>query len=149
MCSARPTSLLMAAFLASAASLPAADRPVLRLSLRHAVEIATSPEGSARIQLSTELTRQAEAKSTQARAALLPSIDGSLGEQNLNRNLAAFGFKFNLPIAGFQFPSVVGPFNLFDARVTASQSVFDFSSIRRDQASRVAAQAAKSDRANA
>jgi outer membrane protein len=95
------------------------------------------------------LTRQAEAISTQARAALLPSIDGSVGEQNLNRSLAAFGFKFNLPIAGFQFPSVVGPFNLFDARVTASQSVFDFSSIRRYQASRVATQAAKFDRANA
>ena len=45
----------------------------LQLSLKRAVEIATSPEGSARIQLANELTRQAQARSTQARAALLPS----------------------------------------------------------------------------
>src|SRR5437016_2888594 len=63
-----------------AASMPAADRPVVQLSLRRAVEIATSPEGSARIQIATELTRQADARSTQARAALLPSIDGSVSQ---------------------------------------------------------------------
>src|SRR5262249_56757741 len=70
-----------AGILMAAASLTAAD-PVLELSLRHAVEIATSPEGNARIQLATELTRQSESRSTQARAALLPSIDGSVTGEN-------------------------------------------------------------------
>jgi outer membrane protein len=144
----RPHGRLLSVFLA-ALSLSAADRPVLELSLRRAVEIATSPEGSARIQLATELTRQAQARSTQARAALLPQIDGSVSEENLNRSLAAFGLQLSSPIAGFQFPSVIGPFTTFDARVSASQSVFDFSSIRRYQASRIAIQASKSDRANA
>src|SRR6266851_7336178 len=102
---------------AAAVSLCAADRPVLQLSLRRAVEIATSAEGSARIQLATELTRQSQARSAQARAALLPQIDGSVSRENMNRSLAAFGLKLQAPIAGFQFPSVIGPFNVFDARV--------------------------------
>src|SRR5436190_23619245 len=106
-----------------AAALCAQERPVLQLSLRRAVGIATSPEGSARIQLATELTRQADARSKQARAALLPSLDASVSEQNMNRNLAAFGFSgVAVPIPGFSFPSVVGPFNVFDARVNGTQS---------------------------
>ncbi len=134
-----PTLLLLATV-----SLCAADRPVLQLSLRRAVEIATSAEGSARIQLATELTRQSQARATQARAALLPQIDGSVSRENMNRSLAAFGLKLQSPVA----PSVIGPFNVFDARVTASQSIFDFSSIRRYQASRIATEATKSEGAN-
>jgi len=136
------------AYLAAALSLSAADRPVLELSLRRAVEIATSPEGSNRLQLATELTGQAKARSAQARAALLPSLDGAVTEENLNQNLAAFGLNLNVPIPGFQFPHIVGPFNLFDARLSASQTVFDFGAIRRLQASRMAVKAAKSDRDN-
>ena len=131
-----------------AASLFAADRPPLQLSLQRAVEIATSPEGSNRVQLATELTQQAKARATQTRAALLPSLDASVTEQNLNSNLAAYGLKINVPIPGFVFPTIVGPYNLFDARITASQSVFDFSSIRKLQASRIATKASQSDRDN-
>ena len=63
----------MLIFFGAVASVGAADRPVLQLSLRRAVEIATSPEGNARIQLAAESTEQAKARSTQARAALLPT----------------------------------------------------------------------------
>ena len=144
------SNLRFAGFLIAAISIHAADRPMLQLSLRRAVEIATSPEGSNRLQLATELTEQAKARSTQARAALLPSLDASVTEENLNQNLAAFGLNLSsIPIPGFQFPHVVGPFNLFDARISASQQVFDFSSIRRFQASRIATHAAQSDRDNA
>jgi len=138
---------LVACF-AAAVSLCAADRPVLQLSLQRAIEISTSPEGSNRLQLANELTEQAKARSSQARAALLPSIDGAVTEENLNQNLAAFGLNLNIPIPGFQFPHVVGPFNLFDARLSAAQTVFDFGAIRRLQASRMAVKAAKSDRDN-
>ncbi len=123
----------------------APGRPPLRLSLKRAVEIALAPEGSTRIQLAQESLRQAESRSAQARAALLPDIAASVSQQNLNRNLAAFGVRFELPIPGFEFPRVVGPFNVFDVRATASQSIFDFSSIRRYQASRVAIKAVRSD----
>jgi outer membrane protein len=134
--------------LAAAALLGAADRQALQLSLRRAVEIATSPEGNARVQLAAESTEQAKARSAQARAALLPSLDASVTEQNQVENLSSFGLKINSPIPGFTFPNIVGPYNLFDARISASQQVFDFSSIRRLQASRMAVRASKSDRNN-
>lgn len=121
----------------------------LELSLRRAVEIAISPEGNTRIQLSAEALKQAQTRSAQARAALLPDLSASVGGQNLTRNLAAMGINIAVPIPGFQFPAFVGPFTTMDARVSASQSVFDFSSIRRLQASRVGVSAAKSDAAGA
>ena len=70
-----------------------------------------------------------------------------VSEQNLNRSLAAFGSHRAL-IPGFAIPSVIGPFNVFDARVSGTQSVFDFSSIRRYQSSKSAVLAARSDRDN-
>jgi len=139
--------ILLVSSMFAQASMFAQEGPALQLSLRRAVEIATSPEGSARIQLASELTRQAEARSTQARAALLPSLDATVSEQNLNRSLAAFGFTGAL-IPGFAIPPVIGPFNVFDARVSGTQSVFDFSSIWRYQSSKSAVAAARSDRDN-
>ena len=65
--------------------------------------------------------------------------------QNQTRNLAAVGLKFASPIPGFTFPTFVGPFSTMDARVSLSQNVFDFSSIRRYQASKTGVSAAKSD----
>jgi len=134
--------------LLAAASLGAAqERAPLALSMKRAVEIATSAEGNTNIQLSGESLKQAQSRSLQARAALLPDLEGSFSDQNMTRNLAAFGISFKLPvqIPGFQFPTFVGPFSTMDGRVTGSQSVFDFSNIRRYQASRVGVAAAKSE----
>ena len=55
---------------------------------------------------------------------LLPNVNGHVSETRQKVNLAAFGFP--LP-AGI--PSVVGPFDVFDARVGVSQSVFDLGAI--------------------
>jgi outer membrane protein len=126
---------------------PQDGRGPLQLSLKRAVELATSPEGNTNIQLAGEALKQAQARSSQARAALLPNVDATISDQSLTRNLAAMGIglDFVVPLPGFQFPAFVGPFSTFDARVTGSQSVFDFASIRRFQASRVGVSAAKSD----
>ncbi len=119
---------------------------VLELSLKRAVEIALAPEGSTRVKLAEESLKQTESRSAQARAALLPDLGATVSEQNETINLKAFGLDFpQLPQLGFSIPTVVGPFNVFDARVSVNQSVFDFSSIRRFQASKVAVDAAKSD----
>lgn len=125
--------------------LMAQERGPLPLSLKRAVEIAVAPEGSTAIQLSTEALKQAQARTNEARAALLPDLESSFGYENQTRNLEAMGIHFAIPIPGFQFPTLVGPFNTMDARVTGTQSVFDLSSIRRFQASKVGASAAKSD----
>jgi outer membrane protein len=118
----------------------------LQLSLKRAVEIAVSPEGNTNIQLSGEALKQAQARSAESRAALLPDVEASLTQQSRTENLAALGLdSVALPIPGFHFPTFVGPFSTFDARATATQSVFDFSSNRRYQASKVGVSAAKSD----
>jgi len=118
----------------------------LQLSLKRAVEIAVSPEGNTNIQLSGEALKQALARSAESRAALLPDLEASVTQQSRTENLAALGLgSVVLPIPGFHFPTFVGPFATFDARATATQSLFDFSSIRRYQASKVGVSAAKSD----
>ncbi|HOL73382.1 MAG TPA: TolC family protein [Bryobacteraceae bacterium] len=124
------------------------ERQPLRLSLKQAVEIALAPEGNARIQLAEEAMRQSRARSAQARAALLPNVDGQASYQSQTRNLAAMGIRFNLPFPGVAVPTFVGPFSTFDARLSATQSVFDFSSIRRFQASRAGIEGAKAEAAN-
>ena len=128
-----------------------AARAPLPLSLKRAVEIATSTEGNANVQLAGEALKQAQLRSTESRAALLPDVEGAFSLQNRTVNLAAQGLQFNkliaIPVPGFSInvPNLVGPFTSMDARVTATQSVFDFSSIRRFQASKVGVSAARSD----
>ena len=116
----------------------------LPLSLKRAVEIALAPEGSPRVALAEESIRQSQTGIAQARAAFLPDIEASVTDQNETVNLRTFGLNFPLP-AGVSFPSLVGPFSVFDARATANQSVFDFSSIRKYQSSKVTVQATKAD----
>ena len=60
---------------------------------------------------------------------LLPEVTGTLTEPRRKTNLEAFGFPL-----GPTFPRVVGPFNLFDARVFVSQSVVDFAALHEARA---------------
>ena len=125
-------------------TLPLAGAP-LELSLKRAVQLAISPEGNTRVQLSAEALKQAESRSVQARSALLPDVAGAFIFQNLTRNLAALGIQVTTPIPGFQVPEFVGPFSTMDARVSATQSIFDLSSYRRFQASKVGVSAARAE----
>lgn len=77
---------------------------------------------------------------------LLPRLDARAGETRQTTNLAAFGFDTSL-FPGI--PSIVGPYNIFDARVNASQAVFDLAA-RRDLESKTASLSAVTfDQANA
>jgi outer membrane protein TolC len=126
------------------AAVAAAQAP-LKLSLKQAVDLALSPDGNARVQLAGEAVREAQDRSAESRAALLPNLDSYVAEQNQVRSLAAMGVSFHIPIPGFVFPTIVGPFNTFDARITATQTVFDFGAIRRFQAARTGVRAAVAD----
>ncbi len=55
---------------------------------------------------------------------LLPNVHGLVTQSTRKTNLEAFGFPL-----GPEFPKVVGPFNVFDARLFLSQTVFDKSAI--------------------
>lgn len=86
---------------------------------------------------------QAEHRTGAARGArlvalseLLPQVDGHVSQSRQVVNLAAFGFP--LP-AGT--PSLVGPFTIFDARVSVAQSVFDAKAINDARAERHASAA--------
>ena len=63
-------------------------------------------------------------------SALLPNLNGSIAENVQTVSLAEFGFK----IPGI--PRVVGPFNYSDARITGTQSLFNFNYIERERAAR-------------
>lgn len=124
----------------------AQDRGPLQLSLKRAVEIATSPEGSTQIQLSEEALKQAKLRSKEARAALLPDLESAFSYENRTVNLAAQGITLaRLPFPGVSFPTFVGPFNTMDGRVSGSQSILNLSSIRQYQASKTGVSAALAD----
>lgn len=143
----------------------------LRLSLKRAVEIATSPEGNTYIQLSDENLKQAKSRSAEARSALLPDVEAQAEQLTVMKSLAALGLDLATNEALTQaensltgtfapiekdllntiikdIPRVVGPFNSVDVRAKVTQSVFDFSTIRRYQASRAAIRAAAHDKGN-
>jgi outer membrane protein TolC len=118
----------------------------LQLSLKQAVDMALAPDGNTRVKLAEEAIRQSEARRDETRSALLPDLDGAVSDSSQTRNLKAFGFSFaQAPILGLHFTTFVGPFDVFDARVSATQSIFDLSSIRNFQAAKAAVEAVKAD----
>jgi len=119
---------------------------VLQLSLKKAVEIALSPEGSTRLQLAQESLKQTEARKDEARSSLLPDFEGQISEKNMDENLRALGLRFVIPAGfGFSIPTFVQPFSILDVRASVNQNVFDFSSIRRFQSAKATVGAARSD----
>jgi len=119
----------------------------LELSLHRAIELANSPEGNTNVQLSGEALKQAKMRQLEARSALLPDLESSFTARSQTENLAALGLNqaIHVPIPGFAIPNLVGPYNTTDARVTGNQTLFDFSSWWRFQASRSGVSAARSD----
>jgi outer membrane protein TolC len=102
-------------FLGSAPPQQTASPESVPLSLKDAV--------SRGLQYNLGLLLQ-EASVTQARGErwraleqLLPNLSSSLNERRTVINLAVFGFKAD--------PSIIGPFNIFDARVALSQPLVD------------------------
>src|SRR5258708_16516646 len=84
----------------------------LPLSLKRAVEIALAPQGSPRVALAEESIKQAQTRVAQARAAFLPDIEAQVQDQNQTVNLRSFGLNIQVPIPGFTFPTLVGPFTV-------------------------------------
>lgn len=90
----------------------------------------------ARLNADDQLERTRGAR-LRALADLLPNASARISESRQKINLEAFGFP--LPEGT---PAVVGPFNVFDARLHLSQSVFDLRAINAARAERFNAAAA-------
>lgn len=122
----------------------AQEQKALSLSLAKAVEIATAPDGATRVRLAAEQIKAADARRARALGLLKPTIDGSYTFRSFTNNLQAMGISIP-SFAGFQLPTLVGPIETSDYRVSATQSIFDLPSIKRYQASKAQVSAARAD----
>jgi outer membrane protein TolC len=77
---------------------------------------------------------------------LMPRVDARMGDTAQTTNLAAFGFDSSV-FPGI--PSIVGPFNIFDARVAGSQTVFDLAALNDVRSKTATLNAARLDSLNA
>jgi outer membrane protein TolC len=100
----------------------------LRLSFAETVRRA-SGEAPA-VELAGLRTEAAEARVRQARGALLPSLSFAAGWLNRDFNSKAQGISFP------GVPTIIGPFNAYDVRFRASQTLLDFSGFARVRAAR-------------
>ena len=133
--------LVVAAALAVAATnTPAAAET---LSLSDAVRIASG--GAASVELATLNEDEARARRAQARGILFPSITGSASDYNRTVSLKAQGFAFSFPGAP-PFPEPIGPFESFDARLRARQTLLDLSGLQHVRAADFAQRQAREDR---
>src|SRR6266849_5928087 len=137
----RPWLIALLAWLVAAFAPLAAQTPApatVRLSFADAVRLASGEVPV--VALATLRTTEADARVRQARAALLPSA--SVGGFWLNRT-------FNSRSIGISFPGVpelIGPFNNYDARVSASQALFDWSSVKHVRAAGAQADGSRAER---
>lgn len=117
---------------------PGSSAAQLSLSLQDAIQRGL--RYNLALLLGDQSTRTARAAELRARAALLPNLNGRIGDIYEQVNLAAFGFNFSFP--GVNIPKIVGPFNVFDARAYFSQKVLDFSALHSRRAAAESARAA-------
>ncbi|MDE2344370.1 MAG: TolC family protein [Betaproteobacteria bacterium] len=108
---------------------------VLRLSLSEAKALAAQHQTMALT--AREQAIESEAHSSEVRAGYLPSVDFKTFQSRQTENLRAMGL--NLP----GFPTLIGPFDTFDARVRFTQRVFDLARLRDIDAARHAVEAAR------
>ena len=99
-----------------------APGPPLSLSLADALRRGL--ERNLGVLLEEQRVRAAEGARWRQLGGLLPNVSATLHETREKVNLAAFGFT------GFPgVPNIIGPFNVFDARVSVSQPVIDMSAL--------------------
>jgi outer membrane protein TolC len=78
----------------------------------------------------------ARAERIRALSDLLPKVAGDISETLQQINLAAFGFHFP------GVSPIIGPFGLFDARASASQTIYDRTALKNKKAAELNEQAA-------
>jgi outer membrane protein TolC len=77
-------------------------------------------------------THLAQADRLRSLSALLPNLTARVSDSVEQINLKALGFNFTFP----GIPSVVGPFNVFDARASYTQNLLSLPDLNRLRASR-------------
>ena len=98
----------------------------LALSLGEAIQRGL--EHNLAVLLDEQRVHDAEGRRWQALTSVLPTVSGSLSATREKINLAAFGFTAP------GIPQLVGPFNVYDARLRLSQPLVDLSALSAAQA---------------
>ena len=135
--SARWVTLFVTLSFAGGAPLDAQQTAPRRLTLREAIGLALKQNLSVRV-ASTQV-EELEGTRARRRASLLPHVNGDALANRENIDLGAMGISFPT------VPSVVGPFNHYDFRLSASQSLLDRHAYHNWKASERQEEAAKLD----
>lgn len=101
-------------------TVPLSIAEVIKRALDHNLGVLLAEEGA----------NGGAGERTVALSALLPHVSGSVSGARRKTNLEAFGFPLRE-----EFPRIVGPFSVFDARVFLSQTVLDMSALNEFRAS--------------
>jgi outer membrane protein TolC len=91
----------------------------------------------------TQAVQHAHGEMRAARSNLLPNLSASGTETVQETNLKALGVRFNSPIPGLVFPTLVGPFNYLDVRAKLTQTVVDLTQLNNFRAANQTLQANK------
>ena len=128
----RQLLLMLAGLIVSVRRAEAQTPAPLRLSFAEAVRRAAGEAPV--VALATLRTSEAEARVRQTRATLLPGL--SVGAEWLNRSFNSKSLGITFPTIPGQppFPELIGPFNNYDLRFSAAQTLFDWSSVKRVRA---------------
>jgi outer membrane protein TolC len=116
----------------------AAGGETLTLTLSDAIDRALSDGTAAK--LASLQVESASVAAAHAKTALNPRVEGVVSDVNQSLNLKTFGLTFP------GFPTVVPPFNVFDAHIAASMTVIDIAARRRYAAARQQIRASEADR---
>lgn len=138
-------SLILSLLVVSAASAAGAQDSVLSrpLTLGDAARLGAR-QSAAAIEARAR-TDQANARITQRRSDLLPSLSGYVEENGRTYNSATFGVTF----PGFDpSGSIIGPVNIFDTRGRLSETFLDFGAIQRLRGAKSSARAFGATAAN-
>ena len=101
-------------------SVPSGEKTAQPLTLTLADAIGRGLEHNLGVITRQEGIEQARSDRWRAMSGVLPNVSGRLGAEREVINLAALGFS------GFAgIPAIIGPFNVFDARLAVSQPVID------------------------
>jgi outer membrane protein TolC len=113
-----------------------ATADVLPLSLANAVDRGL--QHNLALILAEQQVRNARGERLEALSDLLPHVDGRVSATRQKISLDAFGFT------GFPgLPTLIGPFNVVDARVSLTESALDFEAIHKEREKREKLEAAR------
>ena len=117
------------------------SQPPRQLTLEDAIALAL--RNNLGVLVAGTQIQEDEGARIRAQAPLLPDVTGHIYANRQDVNLHALGFNFMIP--GVTIPSIIGPFNNFDFRAYASQTIVNRQETHTLRASEDTKDAAKLD----